>query len=65
MMKLIKVHYFSKIKLIQSKKQEKCKKGKKDTNEEWARKGHIRNYFYYQWLKYQKTDIIPLGSYTK
>ena len=25
----------------------------------------IQNYFYYQWLKYQQTDMMPLDSYTK
>ena len=25
----------------------------------------IQNYFYYQWLQYHKTDMIPLDSYTK
>ena len=25
----------------------------------------IQNYFYYQWLQYQQTDMMPLDSYTE
>ena len=32
---------------------------------EWDRKSLFEIIFYYQWLKYQQTDIIPLGSYTE
>ena len=30
---------------------------------EWARKSLFKNYFYYQRLQYQKTDMMPLYSY--
>ena len=32
---------------------------------EWARKSLFAEIFYYQWLKYQRTYMIPLGSYTE
>ena len=30
---------------------------------EWARKSLFKNYFYYQRLQYQQTDMMPLDSY--
>ena len=50
------------------KKDERKEKNDMDANPprgdgEWARKRLFKNYFYYQWLKYQKNDMIPLDSY--
>ena len=46
---------------------QKKKKGRKSPqgDGEWARKSLFENVFYYQWLQYQQTDIMPLGSYTE
>ena len=30
---------------------------------EWTRKSLFKNYFYYQWLQYQQTNMMPLDSY--
>ena len=54
---------------LEIKKYENAKNRKKDANPpggdgEWARKSLFGEFFYHQWLKYQKNYMIPLFSYT-
>ena len=46
---------------------QKNKKGRESPQGGWrmGSKEPIQNYFYYQWLQYQKNNMIPLDSYTE
>ena len=50
-----------------NKKAKNKRHGRKSLQGGWGMgsKEPIQNYFYYQWLQYQKNDMIPLDSYTE
>ena len=45
------------------KMNEKQKMTRTQMDGEWARESLFKNYFYYQRLQYQQTDMMPLDSY--